>query len=151
SAMVELWHGWREPLELIGCHPFPRKGWSAAELCITYAKHTSATGGGRSTSFASLRRFCAIAANVKSKLAPHGPRKRRRLSRKIRLRRSNKHLNTFAIPARPVSGDSAQRHFWTTLRLEEAAAAVACLGSYIEKRIPIIDQLPRRGENLAGR
>jgi hypothetical protein len=40
-------------------------------------------------------------------------------------------------------GISAQRHFWTTLRLEEAAAAV-------EKRIPIIDQLARRGENLAG-
>ena len=46
------------------------------------------------------------------------------------------------------SGNSAQRLFWTALRLEEAAAAVACL---VEKCIPMIDQLARRSENLAGR
>ena len=46
------------------------------------------------------------------------------------------------------SGNSAQRLFWTALRLEEAAAVVACL---VEKCIPMIDQLARRSENLAGR
>jgi len=39
---------------------------TAAELCTRYAKHGCATGGGRTTSFASLRRFCAIAASVNS-------------------------------------------------------------------------------------
>jgi hypothetical protein len=53
------------------------KGWpgtTAAELYAPYARHASATGGGRTTSFASLRRFCAIAASVNSNWAPHGPR-----------------------------------------------------------------------------
>src|SRR5262245_43091810 len=43
------------------------EGWSgstATELCARYAKHICAIGGGRTTSFASLRRFCAIAASV---------------------------------------------------------------------------------------
>ena len=85
------------------------------------------------------------------------------------LEMCKQHLNTFAISARSfecfrlgqrpryvtrflvdVSRDSAQRRLWTALRLEEAAAAVACLSS-IEKCLPIIDQLARRGENLAGR
>jgi hypothetical protein len=69
--------GWRELLELAARHPFPNKGWSdttAAELCTSYAKHASVTGGGRMRSFASLRRFCAIAAGVNSNWAPHGPR-----------------------------------------------------------------------------
>jgi len=84
--------GWREFLELGACQPLPSKGWSdttAAELCARYAKHGSVTGGGRTTSFASLRRFCAIAASVNSNWAPHGPRSRRRPSRKIRLRCAN--------------------------------------------------------------
>jgi len=51
-----------------------------------YARHGSAAGGGRATSFASRRRFCAIAARVNSSCAPHGPRNRRRPSRKMRLR-----------------------------------------------------------------
>jgi hypothetical protein len=60
---------WRELLELATCHPLPNKEWSdatAAELCASYAKHASVSGGGRTTSFASLRRFCAIAASVNS-------------------------------------------------------------------------------------
>ena len=144
------WHCWRRTLPLM-------------------QGIASATGGGRMTSFASLRRFCAIAASVNSNWAPHGPRKRRRPSRKIRLRCAKQHLNTFAIAtgsfecfglglrSRHVTGllveaalDSAQRHLWTALRFEEAAAAIACL-SCIEKCFPIIDQLARRGENLAGR
>ena len=43
------------------------------------------------------------------------------------------------------SGNFAQRLFWRPLRLEEAAAAVACL---VEKCIPITDQLARRSEIL---
>ena len=77
------------------------------------------------------------------------------------------HLNSFASAARAIecfglsqrpgyvtgllvdaARDSAQRRLRTALRLEEAAAAVACL---VEKCIPIIDQLARRSENLAGR
>ena len=53
---------------------------------IGYARHGSAAGGGRATSFASRRRFCAIAARVNSSCAPHGPRNRSRPSRKMRLR-----------------------------------------------------------------
>ena len=85
------------------------------------------------------------------------------------LEMCKQHLNTFAIATgsfecfglgqrpRHVTGllveaalDSAQRHLWTALRLEQAAAAIACL-SCIEKCFPIIDQLARRGENLASR
>jgi hypothetical protein len=47
----------------------PSNGWSdtaATELYAAYAKQASVTGGGRTTSFASLRRFCAIAASVNS-------------------------------------------------------------------------------------
>jgi hypothetical protein len=57
-----------------------------------------------------------------------------------------RHVTSFLVN---VSGDT-ERHFWTALRLEKGAAAVVCLGS-IEKRIPIIDQLAGRGENLASR
>ena len=39
--------------------------------------------------WASLRRFCAIAANVNSNWAPHGPRNRSRPSRKIRFKCAN--------------------------------------------------------------
>jgi len=53
---------------------------------IGYARHGSAAGGGRATSFASRRRVCAIAARVNSSCAPHGPRNRSRPSRKMRLR-----------------------------------------------------------------
>src|SRR5271163_2252244 len=48
-----------------------------------------AIGGGRATSFASLRRFCAIAAGVNSNWAPRGPRNRRRPSRKMRFKCAN--------------------------------------------------------------
>src|SRR5690242_19957181 len=70
----------------------PSKGWSdpaATELYAPCAKQASVTGGGRTTSFASLRRFCAIAASVNSNCAPRGPRRRRRPSRKMRLRWAN--------------------------------------------------------------
>src|ERR1700676_3828924 len=55
-----------------------------------YAAHKGAIGGGRATNLASLRRFCAIAANVNSNWAPHGPRNRSRPSRRIRF---NMHVN----------------------------------------------------------
>ena len=46
-----------------------------------YAAHAAAgVGGGRATSLASRRRFCAIAASVNSSCAPRGPRSRRRPS-----------------------------------------------------------------------
>src|SRR5437868_15145367 len=44
---------------------------------------------GIDTNFASLRRFCAIAANVNSNWAPHGPRNRSRPSRRIRFKCAN--------------------------------------------------------------
>src|SRR6202140_2257733 len=54
-----------------------------------YAAYKGAIGGGRATNLASLRRFCAIAANVNSNWAPHGPRNRRRRSRRIRFKCAN--------------------------------------------------------------
>ncbi len=53
---------------------------------LGYARHGCGVGGGRTTNFASRRRFCATAASVNSSRAPHGPRNRRRPSFKIRLR-----------------------------------------------------------------
>src|SRR6202140_5725196 len=50
------------------------------DACNAYAAHKGAMGGGRATNLASLRRFCAIAANVNSNWAPHGPRNRSRPS-----------------------------------------------------------------------
>src|SRR5262245_60342766 len=85
------------------------------------------------------------------------------------LEMCKQHLNTFAIATgtfecfglgqrpRHVTGllvdaalDSAQRRLRTALRFEGAAAAIAFL-SRVEKCLPIIDQLARRGENLASR
>jgi hypothetical protein len=51
-----------------------------------HAKHMAAFGGGRATSFASRRRFWAMAASVNSSCAPRGPRNRRRPSLRMRLR-----------------------------------------------------------------
>ena len=59
------------------------------DACNAYAAHKVANGGGRATNLASLRRFCAIAANVNSNWAPHGPRNRSRPSRKIRFKCAN--------------------------------------------------------------
>ena len=56
---------------------------------IDYAGHGSAAGGGRATSFASRRRFCAMAPSVNSSCAPRGPRNLSRPSRKMRLRWAN--------------------------------------------------------------
>jgi len=53
-----------------------------ADACNAYAARKGANGGGRATNLVSLRRFCAIAANVNSNWAPHGPRNRNRPSRK---------------------------------------------------------------------
>jgi len=62
--------GWRELLELAAAHHSLNKGngltSTATELYTIYAKHALVTGGGRIRSFASLRRFCAIAASVNS-------------------------------------------------------------------------------------
>src|SRR4029453_8856374 len=49
-----------------------------------------------------------------------------------------------------ASLDSAERSLWAALRLECAATTVAC-SREIEKGLPIVYQLARRGENLAGR
>ena len=54
-----------------------------------YATAATASGGGRATSLASLRRFCAIAASMNSNWAPRGPRNRKRPSRRMRLRCAN--------------------------------------------------------------
>jgi hypothetical protein len=85
------------------------------------------------------------------------------------LEMGKQHLNTFTITARSfkcfglrqrsgyvtrflidAAWNSAQRCLWTTLRLEEAAAAIACPGPVVQ-RLSIIKQLARRCENLAGR
>src|SRR5258708_4672406 len=59
------------------------------DACNAYAAHKGTNGGGRATNLASLRRFCAIAANVNSNWAPHGPRNRSRPSRRIRFKCAN--------------------------------------------------------------
>src|SRR5262249_2917410 len=85
------------------------------------------------------------------------------------LEMCKQHLNTFSIPTRSLecfgfgrrpchvtgllveaSLDSAERSLWAALCLECAATTVAC-SREIEKGLPIIDQLARRCENLAGR
>ena len=49
----------------------------------------ASVGGGRATSLARRRRFCAIAASVNSSCAPRGPSSRRRPSLRMRLRCAN--------------------------------------------------------------
>src|SRR6266702_5198785 len=85
------------------------------------------------------------------------------------LEMGKQHLNTFTITARSFkcfglrqrSGyvtrfliesalESAQRRLWTTLRLEEAAAAIPRPGPVVQC-LAIIKQLACRGENLACR
>src|SRR6266403_4892338 len=77
--------------EAIHCHPLlcGRLTLDFTDACNAYAAHKGANGGGRATNLASLRRFCAIAANVNSNWAPHGPRNRNRPSRKIRFECAN--------------------------------------------------------------
>jgi len=73
------------------CHPqlCGRFTLDFTEACNGYAAHAGTIGGGRAISLASLRRFCAIAANVNSNWAPHGPRNRNRPSRRIRFKCAN--------------------------------------------------------------
>ena len=77
--------------EAIHCHPLDCAGDLRSTLLTlhAYAAHKGASGGGRATNLASLRRFCAIAANVNSNWAPHGPRNRSRPSRRIRFKCAN--------------------------------------------------------------
>src|SRR6266567_17137 len=85
------------------------------------------------------------------------------------LEMCKQHLDTFAIAARSLecfglgqrprrvtsllvdtSRDSAEGGLWAALRLEYAAAAIACPGPVIQC-LPIGGHLASRGENLAGR
>ena len=49
---------------------------ATTRLPDAHATPGAGSGGGRATSLANLRRFCAIAASVNSNWAPHGPRNR---------------------------------------------------------------------------
>jgi len=86
--------------EAIHCHPLDCAGDLRSTL-LTLATLTQRTkganGGGRATNLASLRRFCAIAANVNSNWAPHGPRNRNRPSRKDTLQVRKQHFDTFPV------------------------------------------------------
>jgi hypothetical protein len=88
------------------------------------AKRASVTGGGRTTSFASLRRFCAVAARVNSNWAPHGPRKRRRPSRKIRLRCANR-ISTRLRSRRERSNTSVLESVSKVMKREQSDARAA--------------------------
>ena len=102
-------------------------------------------------------------------LSASWPAQAQTIEPKDALEMCKQHLNTFAIAARSFecfglrqrSGyvtrflidaalESAQRRLWTTLRLEEAAAAIACPGPVVQ-RLCIIKKLARRCENLACR
>src|ERR1700694_5348853 len=86
--------------EAIHCHPLDCAGdftLDFTDACNAYAAHKGANGGGRATNLASLRRFCAIAANVNSNWAPYGPRNRSRPSRKIRFKCANS-ISTRFLP-----------------------------------------------------
>ena len=100
SAIGRFCCGSRRVLDRGGCRDFVKRlqlsaHWSGGidRLALTlgngYAKHAAVVGGGRATSLASRRRFCAIAASVNSSCAPDGPRNRSRPSFKIRLRWAN--------------------------------------------------------------
>ena len=96
-------------------------GQSILRFLLPYAAGRNARGRG-STSLASLRRFCATAASRNSSLAPNGPRNRRRLRRRIRLRCANS-ISTFfrsrrdwrysGVPARSLTASRAAS--WTLL------------------------------------
>ena len=83
-----------------------------------HAGHGSAVGGGRATSFARRRRFCAIAPSVNSSCAPRGPRNLSRPSRRMRLRCANSRLSSREHPvdlrqlraARDRRSDRRRRH-----------------------------------------
>jgi hypothetical protein len=64
-----------------------------------------AIGGGRATSLASRRKFCAVAASVNSNCAPLGPRRRNRPSRRMRLRCANS-ISTFLRSRRDCANAS---------------------------------------------
>ena len=108
-----------------------------------YAAHAAAgVGGGRATSLASRRRFCAIAASVNLSCAPRGPRSRRRPSLRIRLRcakATGRVLGRDAIAQRlpfsecaggiasalvDAAGDFTLWRLWTAFGLERARATV---------------------------
>jgi hypothetical protein len=62
--------------------------------------HMAKTGVGRGISFASFRRFWAVAANRNSSLAPLGPRRRNPSSLMMRFQVSKKHLDLFSLTTR---------------------------------------------------
>ena len=71
-------------------HVFRRPRYASA-AAVSEAKpgappHVAKTGAGRGMSFASFRRFWAVAANRNSSLAPFGPRRRNRSSLRMRFR-----------------------------------------------------------------
>jgi hypothetical protein len=55
-----------------------------------YAMHRARVGGGRATSDASRRKFCAVAARTNSSCAPRGPRSRSRPSFSMQSRCANR-------------------------------------------------------------
>src|SRR3977135_713161 len=91
-----------EPEDICSLRPFPlmtdsveEVGWRigvdravvlGARLIVGLTNSQAGLGFGIGTSFASLRRFWAVAARRNSSRAPFGPRKRSRSSLRMRLR-----------------------------------------------------------------
>ena len=107
------------------------------------ARAAAGVGGGRATSLASRRRFCAIAASVNSSCAPRGPRSRRRPSLRMRLRCANSISTRFRsrrdclkasvsasaraasrAPLVDAARDFALWRLWAAFGLERARATV---------------------------
>lgn len=75
----------REVAQRSGPHDLTREQHSEQLATGTdYLRHASTAGGGRATSFATRRRFWAIAPSVNSSCAPYGPHNRSRPSLKMR-------------------------------------------------------------------
>src|SRR5512133_2394841 len=133
---------------------------------IGYARHGSAAGGGRATSFASRRRFCAIAARVNSSCAPHGPAQPKPPQPQDAFEMSKQHLDGFAMAARSfeslglgqgtsnvasilihIAHDPARRHIRTAFWFEHAGTAVRQRRQVTERMIRA--DMAGRGEHFA--
>src|SRR4029453_3451894 len=162
---------WRERIQVVACHPLPSEAWSgstatnSALLCKAHLCDRRWSDD----------EFCEPAEVLRDcrqcelELSTTWSAQAQTTEPKETLEMCKQHLNPFAIATRSLecfgfghrpchvtgllveaSLDSAERSLWAALRLECAATTVAC-SREIEKGLPIIDQLARRGENLAGR
>jgi hypothetical protein len=164
--------GWRELLELAASYSLPNRGMSdttAAELCTPLCKARRAHRRWSDEELCQSAEVLRDCRHCELELGTARPTQAQTTEPKDALEMCKQHLNSFAITARvfecfglgqrpgyitgllvDAARNSAQRRLRTAMRLEEAAAAIACPGPVIQC-LPIGGHLASRGENLAGR